>query len=122
MCSMGLIRNVFLEIRKQLLNIPSFAKDFQKEEKYIAQEQLEGVNKHIEKAIKNFPDKIVFILAPFGSGKTTQLKYFFKKYRKLKPKYHSCVRLNTLDFAFLQLVSYTSRFIFLSFFVVIFTS
>lgn len=109
---MGLIGNIFKELKKHLTNTPSYAFNIQATQP-IFRTQLDYINTQIEKAIKEKPNQILFILAPFGAGKTTQIFDFFQKHPEHQMIYRSFTRINTLDFAFLHLTNYASRFFFL---------
>lgn len=105
------VKKIFQEVYRQIANIPSFP-----QEKLVVmpemEEQLNYVNAQIEKAIALAPP-IIFILGPFGCGKTTQVNYFFSKNKNFHKKSRSFVRINTLDFAFLHTTNYASRFLFI---------
>ncbi|MDE3046034.1 MAG: hypothetical protein KGJ02_05270 [Verrucomicrobiota bacterium] len=105
-------KKIFLEIKKQLMNIPSFALNAETGE-MLAEDHLEYVNKQIEAAIEQATERMVFLIGPFGSGKTTQLKYFFRQYPNLNYTYRSFVHVNSFDFALLHLANYWSRLFFL---------
>lgn len=109
---MGLIKSIFAELKKHLTNTPSYAFNIQATQP-VFRSQLDYINTQIEKAVKEKPHQILFILAPFGGGKTTQIFDFFQRHPEHKMTYRSFTRINTLDFAFLHLTNYASRFFFI---------
>lgn len=108
---MNTLRLILSEIRKQLMNIPSFVHSFTPSK--ADYNQLSQISDQILKAIQESPKRIIFLLAPFGAGKTTQIKHFCNKYSYFKYKYRSFIKINTIDFAFLHMTNYWSRLFFL---------
>jgi hypothetical protein len=76
-------------------------------------ERLDSVNRQLEKAIEKSAPQMIFLISPFGSGKTTQLNYFFRNNPQHKPKYRSLAKADTLEVAFLQLTNFLTRLLFI---------
>ena len=106
------IPSLLKEIKKHLTNKPSFLL-----EKYFVpssmHSQSQYVGMQIEDALKS-DVKFIFLLGPFGCGKTTHLFHFLRKNKKLNYKYRSFIRINNLDFSFYHLTNYWSRTILIS--------
>lgn len=106
---MGVCKNVFKEIRKQLTSTPSF---FDKATSAGEQEFFEireDINLRIENAMQQNSKSIIFLLAPFGGGKTSQLHYFRQKYAHLNFIYRSFLKIRSLDFAFMHMTPFWGR-------------
>ncbi len=103
-----ILQAIWKEVQKQLTNTPSFSLKIPKIEK-SQEEHLEHLDEQIEKALKDSKNRLVFLVGPFGSGKSTQIQYFLHKHPNLRYLHKSLVKVNTLDFAFLHLTNYKSR-------------
>lgn len=103
------------EIKRHLTNTPSFNLDLEEIKKSkpdlnsLQSEQLEYTDLQIEKALKNNRHRLIFLLGPFGVGKTAQIHYFIRKRPHLNYMLRSFVKIKTLDHAFLHLTNYISR-------------
>lgn len=96
------------EIRRQLLNVPLYAVDLEKKE-VVLYESMEKVHQQLEEAIRTNSRRPIFLVGPFGSGKTTQLGEFFKRHPELKARTLSFNKISSLDFAFANITKYTLR-------------
>lgn len=105
-------RSILSEIRRQLTNIPSFVLEMPTLEK-IGSQQMDHLHKQIEKAMTTNQSPLIFLVGPFGSGKTTQIHHFIHEHPTFNYTYKSFVKVNQLDLAFLQLTNYLSRLGFL---------
>lgn len=105
---MKVLTHIWREVKKQLMNVPSFGVSNYEVPK-TAHLVLDCINAQIDKSIEENPKRIIFLLGPFGSGKTTQVQSFLKTHPAIRYKYFSAVKINSLDFAYLNLTNYGSR-------------
>lgn len=98
------------EIKRQLSNTPFFAT--KPLTSPVETPRLDYLQKQIEKAVQERKHYLIFLLGPFGSGKSTVVNYFVSKHPNYKFINKSFIKINTLDFAFLRLTSYWSRTVF----------
>lgn len=101
------------EVKRQLENAPSFAATIEKIKQskpdHLQSEHLDYVDRQIEEALKNKGHRLIFLLGPFGVGKTTQIHYFIRQRPELNYTLRSFIKIKTLDHAFLHLTNYVSR-------------
>ncbi|HEY4254972.1 MAG TPA: hypothetical protein VGM34_01330 [Chlamydiales bacterium] len=109
---MNRIISVFSYLKRQLTN--AFAFERRATSIQLHSDSMDDLNAQIGQAIESCSERLIFLLGPFGSGKTTQLQYFFKTHPQFRPKVRSFIKINTLDNAFLHLTNYFSRFSFFS--------
>lgn len=105
------LQQILQEMLNQLTNTPSY---FNKPPPIpVYRAKREEINHQIEQAI-NDKCSVIFLLGPLGVGKTTQCHYFVKNQTSYKCWWRSFSKINNLDFAFLNLTSLASRFIFIA--------
>lgn len=105
------IRQIAKEIYNQLTNTPAYS--LQPSQPPVYRARREEINHQMEEAMKdNCP--LIFLLGPLGVGKTTQCRYFCKNQTAYPCIWKTFSKINNLEFAFLNLTSLTSRFIFIS--------
>jgi len=109
-------RTILSEIRRQLTNVPSFALEMDSLEK-IQSQHMDHLDRQIEEAVKTHPVGLIFLVGPFGSGKTTQIRHFIQEHPNFDCIYKSFVKVHQLDLAFLHLTNYLSRLVFLVFII-----
>ncbi|MGH2612483.1 MAG: hypothetical protein ACRDFB_05480, partial [Rhabdochlamydiaceae bacterium] len=88
---------IWKEIQKQLTNTPNFSLKIPQIEQSQSK-HLEQLDQQIDKALKDSKHRLVFLLGPFGSGKSTQIHYFLHKRPTLRFLYN-------LSFGFVFLVA-----------------
>jgi hypothetical protein len=107
---MTLFKNIICEIKKQLTDTPSFVTASRPAFlQYV--DRLKANNQQIIKGIKG--KKMIFLIGPYGCGKTTQIDFFLKTNPEFSYDYKSFERIQTIEFSFLHLTSFVSRALFL---------
>lgn len=119
---MRFLKNVLREIKKQLTATPKFAGGPLPPIFPEILELRDGINQQIEKAMEQKKGSMIFLIAPFGGGKSTQLHYFREKHPQFNYVYKSLMKLSNLDMTFLHMTSFTGRlsFVLLTMFFCIF--
>jgi|GEM_PF-5419138 hypothetical protein len=102
------LKKIVKEVYRQLANTPSFARS-KPPSCTLHNGQQDQINQQIEKALKSHPERLVILLGPFGSGKTTQIHHFMRTHPHYNYFYKSFVKIESLDFAFLHLTRYLTH-------------
>jgi hypothetical protein len=109
---MKFLKNIWKEIKKQLTNTPSFLQTTSG--RWVADSsKANDVVTQIEKALESNSTRLIFLIGPFGSGKTTHIQHFMRKHPHYQYFSKSFVKVNSIDFAFLHLTHYITRLIFM---------
>lgn len=103
---MTMWKNIFSEARKQLTAEISY------KPQAIHTAQREATNAEIEKAIFESKSGLVFVLGPYGSGRTSQIGSFLQKHPDLRVFGRSFEKIESLDFAYLNLTTWWKRLLF----------
>lgn len=108
---MNQFSSLMKEIYKQLTNTPSFVEHRLPPLKYKG--RLDAYNRQIDQALKDQKKGLIFLIGPYGSGKTTQFNYFTQVHSTHEVIYKSFEKIDSVDFAFLHMTSFLSRTLFL---------
>lgn len=105
---MNSLKYIFHEAKKLITNNQSTSHKIP-----YAPEEKEAINQELEQAICESRSKLIFLVGPFGAGKTTQLEAFSAKHKNRRLLIRAFDRVESLDFAYLNLTGILSRLFFL---------
>ncbi len=104
---------IFHEIRLQLTDTPGFVDNILQRAIPPGEEQMKQISEQIASALGDSCTKFIFLVGPSGVGKTAQICYFLKNYKRPSTLYKSFVKIRSIDYAFLHLTSFVGRLGFL---------
>lgn len=100
-------KNIFQEARKQL------TADISYKSQVVHTAQREATNKEIDEAIGQSKSGLVFVIGPYGSGRTSQIGSFLQKHPHLPVFARTFEKIESLDFAYLNLTTWWTRLFFI---------
>lgn len=101
------LKTTWEEAKKQFLARASYALNL------FPKTPMQSINAQIDKALTEDPKRIIFVLAPRGAGKTTQVQSFRREHPEFRYLYRSYIKIDSFDFAFLHLTETKLRLFFL---------
>lgn len=106
------MQSIFREIRRHFTNMPPSAVQAERK-KFFPIPGIKMIEEGIENALKDPLFHLVFLIGPFGVGKSTCIERFMHNHHEYKYDRYSFATVNTLNFAFLHLTDFVSRMIFI---------
>ena len=103
------LKNTWEEAKKQFLAKASYALNMFS----MPGAEVHSIEAQVSRALQEDPQRIIFVMAPRGAGKTTQIRLFMQKHPEFDYRYKSYIKIDSFDFAFLHLTETRLRLFFL---------